>query len=246
MTSRWCILALLSVMWGSSQTAFAQAIDGAAVYKDTCASCHDQPTGRIPSKESLKDRTPEAILNALNSGTMTMQAVQLSAAERRAVSEHLAGKPFGSIVSTDAGMCAAKPAPLANVAALASWNGFGVDSSNSRYQPKPGMTAADVPKLKLKWAFGFPGGTQAYGNPAIVGGRVFVGSDNGTVYALDAQTGCTHWSFKADGGVRTAPSVGDPVMRANLCVSSVFFQITVPVSASSANTLAFASPMKTA
>ena len=87
------------------------------------------------------------------------------------------------------------------------WNGFGVDSSNSRYQPKPGMTAADVPNLKLKWAFGFPGGTQAYGNPAIVGGRVFVGSDNGTVYALDAETGCTHWTFKADGGVRTAPSV---------------------------------------
>ncbi len=186
----------------------AQAIDGAAVYKDTCASCHDQPTGRMPSKDSLKDRTPEAVLNALNSGTMTMQAVQLSAAERRAVSEHLAGKPFGSIASTDAGMCAAKPAPLVNVAALASWNGFGVDASNSRYQPKPGMTAADVPKLKLKWAFGFPGGTQAYGNPAIVGGRVFVGSDNGTVYALDAETGCTHWSFKADGGVRTAPSVG--------------------------------------
>jgi len=36
---------------------------------------------------------------------------------------------------------------------------------------------------------------------------VFVGSDNGTVYALDAETGCTHWTFKADGGVRTAPSV---------------------------------------
>jgi polyvinyl alcohol dehydrogenase (cytochrome) len=70
------------------------------------------------------------------------------------------------------------------------------------------MTAADVPNLKLKWAFGFPGGTQAYGNPSIVGGRVFVGSDNGTVYALDAGTGCTYWSFKADGGVRAAPSVG--------------------------------------
>jgi polyvinyl alcohol dehydrogenase (cytochrome) len=65
-----------------------------------------------------------------------------------------------------------------------------------------------VPGLKLKWAFGFPGGTQAYGNPSIVAGRVFVGSDNGTVYALDADTGCIYWSFKADGGVRGAPSVG--------------------------------------
>ena len=70
------------------------------------------------------------------------------------------------------------------------------------------MTAAEVPGLKLKWAFGFPGGTQAYGNPSIVAGRVFVGSDNGTVYSLDAGTGCIYWSFKADGGVRSAPSVG--------------------------------------
>ncbi len=190
--------------------ATAQAIDGAVVYKDACSSCHDQPTGRMPSKDALKDRTPEAILNALNSGTMTLQAAALSNAERRAVSEYLSGKALGAVstVAPNAGLCAAKPAPLANVAAMASWNGFGVDASNSRYQPKPGMTAADVPNLKLKWAFAFPGGTQAYGNPAIVGGRVFVGSDNGTVYALDAATGCTHWSFKADGGVRTAPSVG--------------------------------------
>src|SRR5262249_15136266 len=66
----------------------------------------------------------------------------------------------------------------------------------------------DVPNLKLKWAFAFPGGTQAYGNPTIVAGRVFAGSDNGTVYALDANSGCTIWSFKADGGVRAAPAVG--------------------------------------
>ena len=43
--------------------------------------------------------------------------------------------------------------------------------------------------------------------PSIAGGRVFVGSETGTVYALDAATGCTYWSFKADGTVRTATSV---------------------------------------
>jgi polyvinyl alcohol dehydrogenase (cytochrome) len=186
--------------------AFAQ--DAAAVYKDNCSSCHDAPTGRTPSRDALKDRTPETILNAMNSGTMSMQAAALSTAERRAVAEFLSGKTLGTAANAvGGGMCTAKPAPLNNITAQPQWNGFGVDTSNSRYQPKPGMTAADVPNLKLKWAFGFPGGTQAYGNPAIVGGRVFVGSDNGTVYALDAQTGCTHWSFKAEGGVRTAPTV---------------------------------------
>ncbi len=194
----------LAVVSGSSRTVAAQ--DAAAVYKDNCSTCHDAPTGRTPSRDALKDRTPEAIMTAMTSGTMSMQAMQMSPAERRAVAEFLSGKPFGAVSAVSGGICTTKPAPITNLT-QPNWNGFGVDSSNSRYQPKPGMTAADVPNLKLKWAFGFPGGTQAYGNPAIVAGRVFVGSDNGTVYALDAQTGCTHWTFKADGGVRTAPSV---------------------------------------
>jgi polyvinyl alcohol dehydrogenase (cytochrome) len=204
--------AFAALMLVCAATVSAQTPDAAKIYKDNCSSCHDAPTGRTPSRDALKDRTPEAILNTMANGTMQMQAMQLSTAERRAVAEYLSGKPFGAAGATpatapNAGLCAAKPAAIASLTSP-NWNGFGVDTSNSRYQPKPGMTAADVPNLKLKWAFGFPGGSQAYGNPAIVAGRVFVGSDNGTVYALDAATGCTHWTFKADGGVRTAPSVG--------------------------------------
>ena len=37
---------------------------------------------------------------------------------------------------------------------------------------------------------------------------MFVGSDTGFVYALDAATGCVHWSFRARAGVRTAPTIG--------------------------------------
>lgn len=88
------------------------------------------------------------------------------------------------------------------------WNGWGMDTSNTRFQPTPGFTAADTPKLKLKWAFGFPNGNSAYGQPSVVGGRVFVGSDTGFVYAIDAKSGCVHWSFRASAGVRTAPTIG--------------------------------------
>ena len=62
--------------------------------------------------------------------------------------------------------------------------------------------------LTLKWAFGFPSGSSAYAQPTVVGGRVFVGSDVGHVYSLDAETGCVHWSFEAQAGVRTAVSIG--------------------------------------
>jgi polyvinyl alcohol dehydrogenase (cytochrome) len=37
---------------------------------------------------------------------------------------------------------------------------------------------------------------------------VFVGSDNGFVYALDAESGCAYWSFQTSASVRTAVSVG--------------------------------------
>jgi len=152
---------LTVVVSGFSRTVAAQTVDGAKVYADNCASCHDQPTGRTPPKDALKDRTADAIHLSLTSGTMSMQGVSLSAAEKKAVSEYLSGNTLGAASAQGAGVCAAKPAPFGNLAGKPQWNGWGADADNSRYQPKPGMTAADVPNLKLKWAFGFPGATQA-------------------------------------------------------------------------------------
>jgi polyvinyl alcohol dehydrogenase (cytochrome) len=86
----------------------------------------------------------------------------------------------------------------------ATWNGWGVDVRNTRFQPAPGLTAAEVPGLKLKWAFGFPGDNLAFGQATVTGGRVFAGSQGGRVYSLDAETGCVHWIFEAAAGVRTA------------------------------------------
>ena len=67
-----------------------------------------------------------------------------------------------------------------------------------------GLAAADVPRLKLKWAFGFPGATFAFAQPTVIGGRVFIGSQAGKVYSLDASTGCAYWEFDAGALVRAA------------------------------------------
>ena len=105
-------------------------------------------------------------------------------------------------------LCAERGGALPDVASMPRWSVWGNDLANTRFQPSPGLTAADVPKLTLLWAFGFPGGTQAYSQPTIAAGRVFVGSDGGRVYALDARTGCAYWSFAAEAGVRTAVTIG--------------------------------------
>src|SRR5437773_2417509 len=78
------------------------------------------------------------------------------------------------------------------------WAGWCADLHNSRFRPADvaGLGASDLPRLKLKWAFGFPNDLHAFSQPSLIGGRVFVGSESGTVYSLDAATGCTRWSFK--------------------------------------------------
>jgi polyvinyl alcohol dehydrogenase (cytochrome) len=88
------------------------------------------------------------------------------------------------------------------------WNGWGKDLDNTRYQPEPAIRASDVPKLAPKWSFGYQGGTE-FGQPTIVDGRLFVGGSAGRVYALDAKTGCTYWTFDAPAGIRTAIVIGE-------------------------------------
>ena len=94
--------------------------------------------------------------------------------------------------------------------ATPSWNGWSVDATNARFQSAKaaGITAAQVPNLKLKWAFALPGAASMYGQPTIAGGRVFVGADTGYVYSLDAKSGCVAWGFLAEAGVRNAVSIG--------------------------------------
>src|SRR6516164_2459277 len=84
-----------------------------------------------------------------------------------------------------------------------SWNGWGADLSNTRFQPEQ----ISVSQLKLKWAFGFPGAKAVSGQPSVAGGRVFVSADNGYVYSLDTATGCVYWSFRAEATVRSSVTV---------------------------------------
>jgi polyvinyl alcohol dehydrogenase (cytochrome) len=102
--------------------------------------------------------------------------------------------------------CASRADPVA--VGSVQWNGWGRDLFNTRYQPEPAIRAMDVPKLALKWAFGFQGGNE-FGQPTLVDGRLFVTSSAGRVYALDAKNGCTYWTYDAPTGSRTAISIGE-------------------------------------
>jgi polyvinyl alcohol dehydrogenase (cytochrome) len=108
------------------------------------------------------------------------------------------------------GRCPAEARPYRATFSAPHWSGWGGDAAQSRFQPgrQARLSVADVPRLKLKWAFGFPGVTTASSQPAIVNGRLFVGSAARRVYSLDAATGCIYWEFDTESPVRTAITVG--------------------------------------
>ena len=207
------VLAAAVVTLAPSAT-FAQVLQVMPVFEQRCAQCHGANAAerRAPDRRMLAELTPERILDSLTTGSMVPNATGLSDTQKRYLAEFLSGRPLGS---SKAGQAAAMPnrceaKPIGNLLAGPSWVGWGNDPTNGRMQTAAaaGLTAAEVPKLTLKWAFGFPNGTSAYGQPAVAGGRVFVGSDNGFVYSLDAATGCVYWSYEAKAGVRTAISLG--------------------------------------
>jgi polyvinyl alcohol dehydrogenase (cytochrome) len=183
---------------------------GIFAFTGRCASCHDTGKDGATDRYTLNRHTPEEVLTSITTGKMAQYAQGLTEYEKRVVAVYVGGRPLGAAAQGDAAQmknhCPSKPA--FNPVPGSEWNGWGFDSGNSRFQTSPGLTAADTPKLALRWAFGFPNGNSAYGQPTVVGGRVFVGADTGFVYSLDAADGCVHWSFRANAGVRTAVSIG--------------------------------------
>ena len=180
--------------------------DGAIVYQMRCAACHNSPADRVPARDALAQRTPEDVLAALTDGAMKPQGSALSADEKRVVSMFVTNKAFGASVQPQGteNRCQGRSGPIS--IGKDGWNGWGVDVENTRFQPVPGIKAADIPRLKVKWTFAYPA-SITYGQPTVAGKRLFVSTVTGRVYALDAETGCTYWAIEPGSPVRSAISV---------------------------------------
>ena len=184
------------------------SVDGASVFNNNCAACHRNDNDmRAPEPSALREMSRGSILAALETGEMRWVGRTLSKPERVAVVNYL-GKSEEAISAMSSGMCSRDLDPPPDAAV---WAGWGVDPQNTRFQPASvaQLNREQVKQLKLKWAFGFPGAYATYGQPTSYAGKVFVGSEDGTVYALDAATGCKWWTFRAADTVKTAISIGN-------------------------------------
>ena len=186
---------------------------GWATFQGQCFRCHgNTATNAKTTAWQIRQMTPERIYAGLNAPTHT-EGQKLSDIQKVRVAEFMSGRPMGSTGTGDAASmpnrCTANAA-MRDPASGPAWNGWGNGPANLRFQTAAAarLTAADVPKLKLKWAFGLPNGITNNAQPTVVSGRVFMASDNGYIYALDAKTGCVYWSFQNGSIVRNSPVVG--------------------------------------
>ena len=68
--------------------------------------------------------------------------------------------------------------------------------------------AAGVPVLHgVKWKF--RSGAAVLSTPALSGGSLYFGSNDGNLYALDAAKGTVRWKFKTHGRITSSPAVAD-------------------------------------
>ncbi|GIX29768.1 MAG: cytochrome CBB3 [Porticoccaceae bacterium] len=195
----------------------AVTLDGADLYQRHCSTCHDGAAPKAPALVKLQLMSARSVLAALETGAMKQQARHLSRAEKVAVAEHVSGSRLEEELHQ------ALPAEQYCTRSveetfsrkrnrILDW-GFGLE--NRRYIPaeEARLDRSQLPALKLKWVFAFPGATRVRSQPTVYDGIVFVGSQDGTVYALDLEEGCVYWTFVADQEVRTAiqvkPASGD-------------------------------------
>src|SRR5438067_1239330 len=172
MEKRFCIV--ISLLAAPLGMAFAQAPaagqaprgsagteSGFAVFQTRCMGCHGNPAvDRAPLPSVIREMSPEHIYEALTTGVMKGQGANLSEDQRRMLATFMSGRTLGSESQGDAknmpNQCASNPT-MADPLSGPAWNGWGVDLTNTRFQSAKaaGLTADQVPRLKLKWAFGY-------------------------------------------------------------------------------------------
>jgi polyvinyl alcohol dehydrogenase (cytochrome) len=191
-------LAGLAAMAAFAGAAHA-APSGQTLYEVRCKSCHESVASHAPSRAALRVRPKAEIVKALTEGSMATMTLGMSPDDIGAIADYLtgAGGDAGrATISPVDAPCATRP-PITPGAA--DWLSAGGSPVNHRFQAHPAFAAADVGRLKVKWAFSI---SHANSQPVVVGDWLWI-AGSGKVYALDARTGCVHW---AAAGISSRPT----------------------------------------
>ena len=183
-----------------------ELVDGETQYQLFCAECHEGALLEAPRRAAFELYTPERIVDVLEFGSMATSGMALTREQKRNIAFYLSGERFNetrtAIVSFN---CESTLTASSSLSQAISWNGWGGESGNARHQTEETiLNKNNVDQLELKWAFAFPDATRARSQPVVTPEVTYIGSQEGTVYALDNSSGCPWWTFSADAEVRGA------------------------------------------
>lgn len=219
---------LMPLTAGAAQGATAGAAEGAsengeALYKDNCEACHGGRVAKAPELTLIRLMSASSVYQAMDQGIMKQQAKALSSSEKVVLAEYLTGQKLNQQAVAPAPQCKGEAAEF-DIDAPPLSLGWGVDQTNQRYYGKTitDINADNIDQLELAWAFAYPEAIRARSQPAIAGGAVYVGSQNGTVFALDRDSGCIRWTFKTVAEVRNGIVI-EPWVAGEQASPSLFF-----------------------
>lgn len=201
------LMSFLLVGSAAANQSFAQ--DGETLFNENCAACHNEPAdARTPSRAALGSFSNSSIYYALTQGLMQAQGAALNDEQKIQLAQHLTGQEFNTERMERFTACSdalTKP----DLSLASNWMGWANGEGSARHQSAQGtnINASNVASLEFAWAFGHEDASVSRAQTTIVDGLMITGSASGTIYALDLETGCSHWTYPATSEVRGSVEV---------------------------------------
>ena len=184
------------------------ALPGKPLYIEHCAGCHEAQVYKAPHTTWLELMSPQVLYRSITEGIMQSQAAHLSDGDKQHIVEYITQMRLGDPnASPDVAWCEGPTREFSSFDE-SQLSGWGHDTRRYVSPELAGFDRSQIGDLELKWSFGFPASTRARSQPTIAMGAVFVGSQDGTVYAFDLETGCVRWTYAARAEVRTGITLG--------------------------------------
>ena len=175
---------------------------GSYLFDKNCASCHDNPAMKAPTREALSRQSRESLMITMEFGKMQPMAAHLSKQQRGLIALYLGGdgeEQYDWIAE----MQCEHPASDEQRPFITNW-GLGLENRRYVDSQSAGINRDNVASLELAWSYAFPRVTDMRSQPAILGDTLFVGDKAGRLYALNRFTGCIRAHTKVLSGIRSA------------------------------------------
>ena len=195
-----CLLPVLLAGSGLAHASASAPEDMAALYKTTCAICHEVPETKAPPTDTLRRLPAANILMAMEFGKMQPQASVLKQEQRVKLAKWLAADEDAKRDAWIAAKACAKETPVP-VTGRANW---GLGRDNTRAAEGVRIDRDNVGRLELLWSVALPSVTTMRSQPVVAGDTVFLGSKGAHLLALDRGTGCVRWSLATEAPVHSA------------------------------------------